>query len=75
MNQINKKPKACLFCVNNIKSLNYYRHLDIVKKFVTPYAKILASKRTGTCSKHQRMISNAIKRARFMALLPFTYNQ
>jgi small subunit ribosomal protein S18 len=42
-----------------------------MRRFMSPHAKILAHNRTGTCPKHQRMVSRALKRARHMALLPF----
>jgi small subunit ribosomal protein S18 len=42
-----------------------------LRRFMSPHAKILAHGRTGTCPKHQRMVTTALKRARHMALLPF----
>lgn len=72
-NKNNHKKKECLFCKNGIDSIDYHRDLDIVKRYITPYAKILSKDRTGNCPKHQRMIAKAIKNARIMALLPFVY--
>ncbi len=62
--------KACLFCSEKI-SLIDYKDTQFIRRFMSPHAKILSSQRTGTCAKHQRMVSIALKRARHMALLPF----
>ncbi len=48
-----------------------YKNVDLLKKFINPHARILSKKRTGISAKHQRLIANAIKRARFLALLPY----
>jgi small subunit ribosomal protein S18 len=64
------KPKQCYFCTHGIRQIDY-KELRIVQKFVSPYAKILPRRRTGTCSKHQRKLAVAVKRARFLALLPY----
>ncbi len=70
MENINKTEKVCHFCVNNLKEIDY-KDVRTLQKFINTYKKILPRKRTGTCSKHQRKLSIAIKRARIMALLPF----
>jgi len=62
--------KQCFFCSQNIKDVDY-KDQDIIKKFVSSQAKIIDPKFTGTCSKHQRILARAIKRARFLGLLPF----
>ncbi len=64
------KNKYCYFCVNNIDYLDY-KDWQLLKRFTSSYGKIVPKRRSGVCSKHQRKISQAIKRARFMALLPF----
>ena len=69
-NQINQE-KACYFCVNNIGDVDY-KDIRTIRRFVNTYKKILPKKRTSTCSWHQRKLATAIKRARQMALLPFT---
>jgi len=69
--QDTKKEKVCYFCVNNIKDVDY-KDIQTLRKFVNSYLKILPKKRTGTCSWHQKKLSTSIKRARIMALLPFT---
>lgn len=48
-----------------------YKNLDLLKKFLNPHARIVGKKRTGITAKHQRLIANAIKRARFLGLLPY----
>lgn len=58
------------FSSNNIKYIDY-KDVDILKKFINPNARILSRKKTGLTAKHQRELSRAIKRARFMGLLPF----
>lgn len=67
-----KKEKRCLFCLNNAEEIDY-KDTQTLRKFVNSYMKILPKKRTGTCSKHQRKLATAIKRARVMALMPFIY--
>ena len=62
--------KQCYFCTNNIKYLDY-KDIDLIGRFIDSYAKIVSHRRSGLCSGHQRDLTNAIKRARFLALLPF----
>jgi len=69
-NTQNNNKKHCYFCVNNINEIDY-KDTDILRRFVSSYEKILPRRKKGTCSKHQRKLSSAIKRARIMALLPF----
>lgn len=66
-----KKEKVCHFCVVNLKEIDY-KDINMIRKFVNSFAKILPRKRTGTCAWHQRKLAMAVKRARVMALLPFT---
>ncbi|MBI5037628.1 MAG: 30S ribosomal protein S18 [Candidatus Kerfeldbacteria bacterium] len=63
--------KDCYFCINGLTDVEY-RDTDVMKKFLSSYAKILPRKKTGICAKHQRKLSQAVKRARFMALVQFT---
>jgi len=65
-----KKQKHCYFCQNNIASIDY-KDAELLRKFLSPYNRILPSRTKGTCAKHQRKLAQAIKRAREMALLPF----
>ncbi|MBX4200178.1 30S ribosomal protein S18 [Candidatus Parcubacteria bacterium] len=48
-----------------------YKDVETLRKFLTPHARIQAGKRSGTDAKNQRMLSQAVKRARFMGLLPY----
>lgn len=62
--------KPCRFCIEKVESIDY-KDLDRIGRYVTERGKILPSRLTGTCAKHQRVLTRAIKRARFMALLPY----
>jgi small subunit ribosomal protein S18 len=62
--------KQDYFSSNNIKHIDY-KDVEILKKFLNPNGKIVNHKRTGVTSKNQRQLALAIKRARFMGLLPF----
>ncbi len=62
--------KVCRLCVNKINSVDY-KDVDLLRRFVTDRGKIMPRRMTGTCAKHQRIISAAVKRARMVALLPF----
>jgi len=63
--------QQCFFSQNNVEQVDY-KDLDALKKFINPHGRILSRKRTGLCSGHQRQLATAIKRARFLALLPYT---
>lgn len=65
-----KKERYCYFCVHKDNYIDY-KNTDMLRKFVSSFGKIVARKRSGLCSKHQRKVSQEIKRARIMALLPF----
>ena len=62
--------KVCAFCLDKATEIDY-KDTAKLKKFVTEKGKILPRRMTGVCSKHQRLLSTAIKRARLVALLPF----
>jgi len=64
-----KTPDHCPFCVA-IKDPDY-KDYNTLEKYVSDRAKIFGSMRTGTCAKHQRMLTKAVKRARHLGLLPF----
>ncbi|HWA64687.1 MAG TPA: 30S ribosomal protein S18 [Candidatus Paceibacterota bacterium] len=64
----------CNLCQNNIEHVDYKNTREL-RKFVTSQFKIGTSRRNGLCAKHQRMVANAVKLARFMALMPYTRNQ
>ena len=54
----------------NVKYIDY-KDVELLKKFLNPHGRLVARKRTGISGKHQRMVANAVKRARFMGLLPY----
>ena len=67
------RKKFCKFCSRK-KEINY-KDIDTIRRFTTDQGKILPSRVTGNCAKCQRKMSKAIKRARSMAVLPFTSHQ
>lgn len=62
--------KVCVFCQEKVEVIDY-KDVNCLKKFVTESGKMLPRRMSGTCAKHQRELSKAIKRARIAALLPF----
>ncbi len=64
------KKKVCAFCVAKKESIDY-KDVATLKKYITEKGKILPKRMTGTCSRHQRELAVAVKRARQMALLPY----
>jgi small subunit ribosomal protein S18 len=62
---------VCVFCVEQVKQIDY-KEADRLRRFLTDRGKIQPRRQTGTCSKHQRALARAVKRARHLALLPFT---
>jgi small subunit ribosomal protein S18 len=64
------KPKVCAFCVDKTKV--DFKDVSRLRKYISERGKIEPRRRTGACAKHQRGISLAIKRARYLALLPYT---
>ncbi|MBI3290655.1 30S ribosomal protein S18 [Candidatus Falkowbacteria bacterium] len=70
-NNVISKPRTCHFCTNNAAEIDY-KDVQTLRRFISSYSKIVPRKRSGVCSKHQRKLANAIKRARTVALLPFT---
>ncbi len=65
------RPKTCVFCRDKVDYIDY-KKADSLRSFLTDRGKIQPRRRTGTCANHQRQLSVAIKRARHLALLPFT---
>ena len=68
-----KRPrrKVCAFCVDKVDWIDY-KSANRLRRFVSERGKILPRRTTGTCASHQRSLTHAIKRAREIALLPFT---
>ncbi len=65
------KKKVCQFCVDKVQQIDY-KDVAKLRRYVSERAKILPRRITGTCAKHQRQLTVAIKRARHIALLPFS---
>ena len=65
------RKKVCAFCVEKAETIDY-KDVAKLRKFTSDRAKILPRRVTGTCAKHQRDLTTAIKRARQVALLPYT---
>ncbi|EAX46961.1 ribosomal protein S18 [Thermosinus carboxydivorans Nor1] len=65
------KKKVCSFCVDKIERVDY-KDVPRLRRFITERGKILPRRISGNCARHQRQLTLAIKRARNMALLPFT---
>jgi small subunit ribosomal protein S18 len=63
--------KVCAFCADKIESVDY-KNPSKLRRYVSDRGKILPRRATGTCASHQRVLTRAIKRAREIALLPFT---
>jgi small subunit ribosomal protein S18 len=66
----NAKEKGCYCCINGLNEFDY-KNGTLLRKFISSYAKIMPVRRSHLCSKHQRKLAESVKRARFMAILPF----
>lgn len=66
-----RRKKFCRFTAEGVKEIDY-KDVDLLKDFITEQGKIIPSRITGTRAHYQRQLSKAIKRARFLALLPYT---
>jgi len=66
-----RRARVCQFCVEKTDYIDYKKP-ELLLTFISPYGKMLGRRRTGVCAKHQRSLALAIKRARFLALLPYT---
>lgn len=65
------KKKICSFCVDKVEAIDY-KDSPKLRRYITERGKILPRRISGNCAKHQRQVTLAIKRARNIALLPFT---
>ncbi len=65
------RPKTCQFCADKSLSIDY-KKADMLRRFVTDEGKIRPRRQTGNCARHQRALATAVKRARHIALLPYT---
>ena len=68
--RVNRRRKICRFTVEGTKSIDY-KDFNTLKNYITETGKIVPSRITGTSVKNQRQLSTAIKRARFLALIPY----
>lgn len=66
-----RRRKFCRFTAEGIKQIDY-KDIELLKAYITETGKIVPSRITGTKAKYQRQLATAIKRARFLALLPYT---
>ena len=66
-----RRNKVCQFCADKTKTIDY-KDVRLLNQFIADAGRIHSRRRTGTCAKHQRLLSKAIKRARQIALLPYT---
>lgn len=62
--------RQCVFCKKKIDIIDY-KDSQALGRFLTPWAKLKSGRDTGTCSKHQRRLAEALKRARYLAILPY----
>ncbi|NSW51999.1 MAG: 30S ribosomal protein S18 [Anaerolineae bacterium] len=65
------RPKVCQFCTDEAVKIDY-KDTDLLRRYINEDGKIRPRRQTGTCAKHQRAIAREVKRARHIALLPFT---
>ncbi|MDF7667506.1 30S ribosomal protein S18 [Orbaceae bacterium ESL0721] len=68
-----RRRKFCRFTSEGVKEIDY-KDISLLKSFITESGKIVPSRITGTSAKYQRQLARAIKRARYLALLPYTDN-
>jgi len=66
-----QRRKVCAFCADKVEVIDY-KDIGRLRKFITERGKILPKRMSGTCAKHQRELTTAIKRARHLAFLPYT---
>ena len=65
-----RPPRVCPFCAQKAKTIDY-KNVEMLRRYLTDHGKIKPRRKVGTCARHQRVLSAAIKRARHVALLPF----
>ena len=73
MSRFFRRRKYCRFTAEGVERIDY-KDLETLKAYITETGKIVPSRITGTSAKYQRQLATAIKRARFLALLPYTDN-
>lgn len=65
-----QRRKVCAFCTDKVEYIDY-KDADQLRRFMSDHGKIIPRRKTGTCTRHQRGLSTAVKRARHLALLPY----
>jgi len=65
------RPKVCQFCTDKNVDLDY-KNIELLRRMVTEEGKIRPRRQTGTCARHQRAVAKEVKKARAIALLPYT---
>jgi small subunit ribosomal protein S18 len=70
-NSQEKQERECYFCQNGIIDIDY-KDGQFLRRWLSSYSKIVPRRRSGVCTKHQKKLARAIKRARYMSLLPYT---
>ena len=71
MSKFFRRKKFCRFTAEDVKQIDY-KDLNVLRQYVTETGKIVPSRITGTKARYQRQLSDAVQRARFLALLPYT---
>ncbi|MFQ5855438.1 MAG: 30S ribosomal protein S18 [Anaerolineae bacterium] len=66
-----RRPRHCPFCTDGVDLFDY-KNVDLLQRYTSDRGKILPRRKTGVCARHQRRLARAIKRARQVALLPYT---
>ncbi len=74
MNRYNRRRRYCKFTAEGIEEIDY-KDVGLLRQFVTETGKIMPARTTGTSAKYQRQLALAVKRARYLALLPYTDQQ
>lgn len=66
-----QRRRVCAFCADKIDKIDY-KDVNTLRRYISDQGQIESRRRTGTCARHQRRLTLAVKRARFLALLPYT---
>lgn len=66
-----QRRRVCQFCVDKVDTIDY-KDIPLLRRFISDQGQIDSRRRTGTCAKHQRLVTEAVKRARYLALIPYT---
>lgn len=67
---LGRRPRLCQFCADRTKRIDY-KQVDVLRRMLTDNSKLRNRRQTGVCARHQRMVAQAVKRARHMALLGY----